>query len=102
MHALLRPCKCKITQVSTLECSRSDTYQANLCSAIFQGNGDGAELQSELTRLQDENSILRRRLTEARAVRPPQPDGGPGDFQAQEAIREIQLVSLVVSGGQTC
>ena len=68
---------------------------------VSQGSGGGPELHLELARLQDENSILRKELTEAKAVRSPQPDGAPGDFQAAEAVKEIQLVNHLYSAHST-
>ncbi|KAK9916460.1 hypothetical protein WJX75_002849 [Coccomyxa subellipsoidea] len=61
-------------------------------SRAQRGSGGGPELHLELARLRDENSILRKELTLAKAVRSPQPDGAPGDFQAAEAVKEIQLL----------
>lgn len=59
---------------------------------VSQGKKSGAELQSQLRGLREENSKLQSQLMEARAVCSPCPDGGPADLQPLEAVQQVQLV----------
>ncbi|BDA40618.1 probable coiled-coil domain-containing protein 61 at N-terminal half [Coccomyxa sp. Obi] len=54
------------------------------------GKESGTELQSQLRDLREENRKLQTQLMEARAVRPPCPDGGPADLQPLEAMQQLQ------------